>query len=65
MAATARALSHLNAFVVAPISLLAYVGALWLTGAIEKDHVDALQRLIRRKLSAAGAAPAHAGTEHD
>jgi hypothetical protein len=50
MVVTARALSRLNAFAVAPIAVVAYAVTLWLTGGIEKQQIAMVGEMIRGKL---------------
>ena len=56
MVAVARSLSTLSSFLVAPLSLVAYVVALRLTGAIDADQVAAIRGFIANKLSRSAAA---------
>lgn len=50
MAATARALSGLTPFVAAPISVVAYVLCLVLTGGLDKKQMASVRELIGQKL---------------
>jgi hypothetical protein len=50
MAAAARVLRPLSSFVAAPIALVAYGGALWLTGEIGPSHVAAVTGFVKRRL---------------
>jgi O-antigen/teichoic acid export membrane protein len=57
MAAAARALRPVSPFVAAPLAVIVYGGALWLTGGIEKSQVEAVRDLLNRKLSRGAATP--------
>jgi hypothetical protein len=50
MVATARALSALSPFLVAPIAVIAYAFTLWITGGIEPNQIAAVREIVRRKL---------------
>jgi O-antigen/teichoic acid export membrane protein len=50
MVGTARLLSGLTPFVAAPIAVIAYFACLTLTGGIEKEQVEAVRKLLARKL---------------
>jgi O-antigen/teichoic acid export membrane protein len=50
MVVTARALSRLNSFAVAPIAVVVYAVVLWLTGGIEKQQIAMVTEMIRGKL---------------
>jgi O-antigen/teichoic acid export membrane protein len=43
----------LSPFIAAPLSLLAYTGALWLTGGVDKNQVAAIRMALARGLSRA------------
>jgi O-antigen/teichoic acid export membrane protein len=57
MAGTARALSWLTPFAVAPIAVAVYVATLWLTGGIEKAHIVAIRDAVTRRLGRLRAEP--------
>ena len=50
MAAAAWVMRSLSPFVAAPLALVAYGGALWVTGEIGPSHVATLQNLVKRRL---------------
>jgi O-antigen/teichoic acid export membrane protein len=49
MAATARALSHLNPFIAAPISVVAYGACLWATGGVDPALAELFRQTIARR----------------
>ena len=51
MAAVARALHFLSAFLAAPCALATYVLVLWLTGGLEPSYIAAIRAALSRKLA--------------
>ena len=49
MVVTARLLRPINPFVAAPISVLAYTGCLWATGGLNKEQLQILRGMFKRK----------------
>jgi hypothetical protein len=53
MALVAWLLRGLNPFLAAPVSVLAYGGALWATGEIDRSQIERVRAVVMRKLSRA------------
>jgi hypothetical protein len=51
MAVVARVAGPLGSFVAAPIALLAYAAALWITGGLDKRQIETIRASIGRKFS--------------
>jgi hypothetical protein len=51
MALVARLLRSVTPFVAAPVALLAYGAALWLTGEIGPAHVAKIRGVVQRRLA--------------
>jgi O-antigen/teichoic acid export membrane protein len=51
MVGAARLLSGITSFVAAPVAVLAYLGALYAVGGIDKSHVQMLRSFVARKVA--------------
>jgi O-antigen/teichoic acid export membrane protein len=51
MIVVARLLRSVTPFVAAPVAVLAYAGALWVTGEIDRSHIAKVKNTLSRKLS--------------
>src|SRR3990172_9270605 len=51
MVIVARGLRSVSSFLAAPAALGAYVGALWITGGLDRSHVGAIRDMVKRRVS--------------